>query len=123
METDKTNAQNPGNTNNQAGMPPWVMHLLTGIGTMGADFFLFIKPLQEKFDAQNNQIKEQENRITELEARLNFFISAKEKKEEVKESLSHHVRQEEKENVEDLFTIRRKPSMTGRYQKLNNVKL
>lgn len=123
METKKTNTQNKGNTESQSGMPDWVKHLLTSLGTMGVDFFFFIKPLQEKFDAQNTQLKDQEKRISELETRLNSFVTKPEKKQDLKSPYHQNERFEEKEPEEDLFTIKRKPPMTGRVQKSSYVKL
>ena len=50
-------------------IPEWLMHLLTGLGTMGANYMLWIKPIQDKMDAMNLQILNQQNRIRELEGR------------------------------------------------------
>lgn len=44
-------------------------HLLTGAGAMAGNYLLWIKPLQEKIEAMNEKIVEQEKRIKELEAK------------------------------------------------------
>ncbi len=44
-------------------------HLLTGAGAMAGNYLLWIKPLQEKIEAMNEKIAEQERRIKELEAK------------------------------------------------------
>jgi hypothetical protein len=116
METNKEN--NDSNTKSStamAGMPDWVMHLLTGLGAMGADFLLFIKPLQDKFEAQSKQIKEQETRISELEDKVESLIKKPEKKE--------HTRETVREPVDELFNVRKRTSSGARFQKPNYVKL
>jgi|GEM_PF-1360164 len=134
METKKENTEDSQKTSTaMAGMPDWVMHLLTGLGTMGADFLLFIKPLQDKFEVQSNLIKlqektiedlkdkmevqnkQQEKRITELEDKLEVLAGRSGNKEKFKQhGLEEH---------EDLFNLKRKIVGTPRLQKLNYVKL
>ena len=48
-------------------IPEWALHLLTGIGAMGGNYFLWIKPMQDKMDSLNQKLNEQEKRIMELE--------------------------------------------------------
>lgn len=48
-------------------IPDWLKHLLTGAGTLGANYLLFVKPLQEKVEAMNLAIVKQDSRIKELE--------------------------------------------------------
>ncbi len=65
------------NSNNQAGgmnVPDWVMHLLTGAGSMGGSYLLFIKPLQEKFDDMQKQITDQKETIEVLQAQIKQLI-------------------------------------------------
>lgn len=69
---NNNNSQN-NSTNSQAGgmnVPDWVMHLLTGAGSMGGSYLLFIKPLQEKFDDLQKQITEQQDTIDDLQTQL-----------------------------------------------------
>ncbi len=70
METKKENNQSPPPNNATLNIPEWVMHLLTGLGTMGAEYMLFIKPLQEKMELQTKLINEQSERIDALEELL-----------------------------------------------------
>lgn len=51
-------------------IPEWVTHLLTGLGTMGAQYMLFVKPIQEKAEQQAEQIRKMQKRIDKLEALL-----------------------------------------------------
>ena len=68
---DNTNKGNAENAN----MPEWAKLLLTGVGAMGGNYMLFIKPLQEKFDAMNLLIGKQEERIDELEEQQEKIIN------------------------------------------------
>ena len=70
MEATTQTNQNTTPNNSAANIPEWVMHLLTGLGTMGAEYMLFIKPLQEKMELQTQLIKEYGERIEELEELL-----------------------------------------------------
>lgn len=115
METDKTNTESPKSTA-MNGMPEWVMHLLTGLGAMGADFLLFIKPLQDKFEAQNTQIKQQEKRIEDLEYKLEAVSRKLEKKEQFRDNRRD-------DDDDDLFNPKRKSGSESRSQRPNYAKL
>ena len=55
-DKQKTKANNQSGQKNaqaSANSPDWFMHLLTGVGALGGNYLLFIKPLQEKFEAMN----------------------------------------------------------------------
>lgn len=85
MEPNQNNQNNSGNTSNQTGPPPnfngfdlngllnnatfleWVKPLLSGLGAVGTTYFMWIKPLQEKVDAMNIKLPEQEKQISRLE--------------------------------------------------------
>lgn len=114
-ETNQSTAPNPQLT----GIPDWVMHLLTGLGTLGAEYMMFIKPLQEKMELQNKLIKEQGERINELEEIL-------QNKRKVKFS-RHYQNEEEEDNDDDedkeLFNIKPKPFSSDKYTKQTRVKL
>jgi uncharacterized protein HemX len=58
---------------NQNTMPDWVMHLLTGAGALGGNYLLFIKPLQEKLEAMNKAIQQQDNTIKQLEEQVDLL--------------------------------------------------
>lgn len=109
METT-TQANQTTNQNPQlAGIPDWVMHLLTGLGTMGAEYMLFIKPLQEKMELQTKLINEQGERLNELEEMLQSKRTSKpsNRYQKVKDVDADD---EEEEEDNELFTIKRKPS-------------
>lgn len=75
-KTMNSNSSNQ-NSNNQAGgmnVPDWVMHLLTGAGSMGGSYLLFIKPLQEKFDDLQKLITNQNEIIEELQVQIKQLI-------------------------------------------------
>ncbi|HXB41690.1 MAG TPA: hypothetical protein VNZ49_14210 [Bacteroidia bacterium] len=85
METNKSNKAEENkttansNTQNTAGgldlngiiNDPKIMeilkHLLSGGGAMAGSYFIWIKPIQDKIDALNTKITEQDKRIKELE--------------------------------------------------------
>ena len=54
-------------------MPDWVMHLLTGAGAIGGNYMLFIKPLQEKLEAMDTAIKQQEKTIQKLQEQIDLL--------------------------------------------------
>ena len=87
METNKNNtgesknaagnnAQNPQNPlggfdintiMNDPKIMEIIKHLLSGGGAMAGSYFIWIKPLQDKIEAMNAKIAEQDKRIKELE--------------------------------------------------------
>lgn len=120
METKNEN--NTTNTTSQppAGMniPEWVMHLPTGLGTMGAEYMMFIKPLQEKMELQSRLIKEQGERIDALEDLLQTSRKTK--------RLNHSQGDDEDEDDDtdkELFQVKRKPSALPKYSKHARIKL
>ncbi len=91
METDKKNTENKtgeGQAKNSnpldgfdfskllqnEGVMELLKHLLSGGGAMAANYFLWIKPLQEKHEAMNTKITLQEKRIEELEVEQDKLI-------------------------------------------------
>jgi hypothetical protein len=104
-QTNQTTNQNP----QAAGIPDWVMHLLTGLGTMGAEYMLFIKPLQEKMELQTKLINEQGERLNELEEILQSkrIYKPSNSYQKVKDVDSGD---DDEEEDNELFTIKRKPS-------------
>lgn len=114
QKTMNSNNQN-NNTNNQSGgvnVPDWVMHLLTGAGSMGGSYLLFIKPLQEKFDDLQKQITSQNEIIEDLQIQIKQLLRKQGnkslsgiKKESSKTSYSDYIRnkkqQESDEDEED----------------------
>ncbi len=117
METTKEKNPTPplGQTNPMgANIPEWVMHLLTGLGTMGAEYMMFIKPLQEKMELQSQLIKQQGQRLEELEKLLPKHRRSKRMTGQDAE---------EDEADEELFSISRKPAPLPKYSKHARVKL
>ncbi len=118
METKQENTQpnNQGATN-PAGMniPEWVMHLLTGMGTMGAEYMLFIKPLQEKIDLQRQLLEQQNERIKRLESAL--------KSNGIKLKFRSNESDDDDEDEDtELFRVRRKPAAEPKYRKYSQIK-
>jgi hypothetical protein len=84
METDNKNEseKNKDNTPEKAGsfdlntfltnpdLVGLLKHLLTGAGALAGNYLLWIKPLQEKMEAMNEKITQQEQSIKELEAKV-----------------------------------------------------
>ena len=125
MEEDKTNtaksnsekADNTNNKNNQrakntnqsgqtnqnanSNSPDWLMHLLTGAGALGGNYILFIKPLQEKFDAMNQAILHHEKVIKDLQEQIDL-LNHKTKKAKQREDDT------DEQNEEELFTTKKK---------------
>ena len=63
------------NTNTKAkpednSMQDLIKHLLTGVGTMGGSYLLFIKPMQDKLDEMKKQIEKQADKIDDLQSKL-----------------------------------------------------
>ena len=120
METKKENNQSPLPNNATPNIPEWVMHLLTGLGTMGAEYMLFIKPLQEKMELQTKLIKEQGERIESLEELL-------QNKRKIKRPIfkQHDEQDDEDEDDNDgkLFNIKRKPFTSSKTSKPTHLRL
>jgi hypothetical protein len=95
-------------------IPELLKHLLSGAGAMAGNYFIWIKPLQEKLETLIRQSDKQENRIRELEKeqeRLKNELNAAKKREE----------NDRKEN-EEYFSFNRRGSgqgSNGRYSRVN----
>lgn len=103
QKKDQSGSQNPGfdfsglgfdKLFSNANLTELLKHLLTAAGAMGGNYFLWIKPLQEKIDDMKEQITKQDSRIKELETTL----------EKIKNELSEQNRAGKKAGNEDLFT-------------------
>jgi uncharacterized coiled-coil protein SlyX len=97
-QSEKTNQS--GQTNQNTNSPDWLMHLLTGAGALGGNYLLFIKPLQEKFEAMNQAIIYHEKVIKEMQEQIDVLHhkikKAKKKEEDIKEN-----------NEDELFATKR----------------
>ena len=90
-------------------IPEWLTHLLTGAGSMGATYFLWIKPIFDQYDAMKERVAKLENRVKELEEEQNKIILHLKKEDEQTNEFKG------KEN--DYFTFRGKNG-NGRYVKM-----
>jgi len=117
METKKESSP-PMQSTAPAGMPEWVMHLLTSLGTMGAEYMMFIKPLQEKVELQSKLIKEQGERIEDLEELLQSRRKTK------RLSYSQNDDEDEDDDTDkELFQVKRKTTALPKYSKHARLKL
>jgi len=89
-----------------------IKHLLSGGGAMAGSYFIWIKPLQDKIEAMNTKIVEQDKRIKDLEEEID---SLSEEEPEEKEAL--------KGSRKEYFNVRRKDSQGDTYRKYRNVKI
>ena len=48
------------------GVPSWLVPILSGLGSMGGSYMLWVKPLQENFKAMAEQIETLKNDIEEI---------------------------------------------------------
>ncbi len=81
-------------------IPEWALHVLTGIGAMGGNYFLWIKPMQDKMDEMNRQLTTQDNRIRELEYEMDNLIRI------IKRDYN-----EQGEKKEDFFEVNRESKL------------
>ena len=99
-QSEKTNQSGQTNQNTNSNSPDWLMHLLTGAGALGGNYLLFIKPLQEKFDAMNQAIIHHEKIIKDMQEQIDVLHhkikKAKQKEEDINEK-----------NGDELFTTKR----------------
>ncbi len=101
METNKNNNENKNastSSQNQAGgfdlnnlisdakILEILKHLLSGGGAMAGSYFIWIKPLQDKIDALNIKVTEQDKKIKELEDTVED-LTEKEEEEKVQKNL------------------------------------
>ena len=115
MEATTQTNQNTTPNNSAANIPEWVMHLLTGLGTMGAEYMLFIKPLQEKMELQTQLIKEYGERIEELEELLQSPRKTK--------RVSRTTQEDEDDDENELFSIKRKPVLHSKANRPTHLRL
>ena len=103
---------------NTNGMPDWVMHLLTGAGSVGANYLLFVKPLQDKFEAMNKAI---ENLIVETKELKEQLKSIKQKQIQGNEEEAKYNKEKQLQEAE-LFNLRNNKSnsnLNGAYRKVH----
>jgi hypothetical protein len=122
QNTKTTNQSSQTNAQANANAPDWLMHLLTGAGALGGNYLLFIKPLQEKFDAMKQAILLQEKNIEKLQEQLDLLNHKLKKtrshQNEDEQYFEEDSGQEIKQKSDDLFTMKmkhqkNKPSFTN----------
>lgn len=59
-----------------------IKHLLAGGAAMAGNYFMWIKPMQEKMEAMNTKITDQDKRIKELEKEVEFISSERDEESE-----------------------------------------
>lgn len=64
-----------------------IKHLLAGGAAMAGNYFMWIKPMQEKMEAMNTKITEQDKRIKELEKEIEFISNERDEESENREDL------------------------------------
>lgn len=102
METNKNNNENKNastSSQNQMGgfdlnnliNDPKILeilkHLLSGGGAMAGSYFIWIKPLQDKIEALNIKVTEQDKKIKELEDTIEDLTEEAEEEEKVQKKL------------------------------------
>ncbi len=85
-------------------IPDWLKHILTGAGSLGANYFLFIKPLQDKMDTMQKEITSQKDKIKDLENEHDRFIL----------QLNNEAKEKRKQSEDDLFTTKRNNTGQGK---------
>lgn len=126
METNKKNTENTEDKSKSAnpldgfdfsklmqndGLMELLKHLLSGGGAMAANYFLWIKPLQEKNEALSTKIALQEKRITDLEDEQDRLLEQLKEKNENPSSL--------KGQRSDYFDVKRGTRNKGSFNSKN----
>ena len=136
METDK-NQKDAGTKNSQTNPPPnftgfdlngllnnasfmeWVKPLISGAGAMAGTYFMWIKPMQEKIEAMNLKIIEQEKQMTKLENEIYELENAINKSAAKTDNNNDNL----KEKKEDYFEIKNRGERSGNFKKRRNLHL
>lgn len=93
------------------GLMELLKHLLSGGGAMAANYFLWIKPLQEKNEALATKIALQEKRINDLEDEQDRML------EELKEKREGY--DNSKVRRSDYFDLKKSSGNSGNFQRKN----
>lgn len=84
------------------GLMEILKHLLSGAGAMAGNYFIWIKPLQDKMEAMSAKIDDQEIRIKELEAGQQVLIAEIKKTKSPTESNTPEKRHKSKHEYFEL---------------------
>lgn len=136
METEK-NKQDAGNASGQTNPPPnfngfdlnglfnnasfieWIKPLLSGAGAMTGTYFMWIKPMQEKIDAMNSKITDQEKHIKNLEGEIDELENMSNRPSRKAENSTENL----KGTKEDYFEIKNRGERSGSFRKRRNLHL
>jgi len=110
--------------NDSKGIPSWLTPLLSGLGSMGGSYMLWVKPLQDNFKAMAEQIETLKDEIREIkhkqkEVDRNFSNKLKLAMEGLESETSKRFDDTEEEDDEDELII---PSKKEKYIKPTKVK-
>ncbi|MBA3681044.1 MAG: hypothetical protein H0W73_07735 [Bacteroidetes bacterium] len=96
-------------------IPDWLKHLLSGAGSLGAAYILFIKPMHEKMEIMQSQIAKQKDKIKDLQR----------DHERILLQLNNELNKKSKHRDEELFTTKSGNSEQGKspYNNSNHVHL
>jgi preprotein translocase subunit YajC len=111
--------------NDSKGIPSWLTPLLSGLGSMGGSYMLWVKPLQDNFKAMAEQIETLKDEIREIkhkqkEVDRNFGNKLKIAIEGIASETSKRfdVSEEDDENEDELII----PSKKEKYIKPTKAK-
>lgn len=104
--------------NDSKGIPSWLTPLLSGLGSMGGSYMLWVKPLQDNFKAMAEQIETLKDEIKEIkhkqkEVDKNFSNKLKLAMEGLNSETSKRFDDNEEEDEDELIL----PSKKEKYVK------
>ena len=90
----------------EKGIPDWLMPILSGLGSMGGSYMLWVKPLQDNFKAMAEQIEDLKDDISEIkqkqkEVDRNFYGKLDEALKGIKASKRFDTTEEDDETDEE----------------------
>jgi hypothetical protein len=109
----------------EKGMPDWLMPILSGLGSMGGSYMLWVKPLQDNFKAMAEQIEDLKDDIREIkqkqkEVDRNFSGKLEDALKGIKASKRFDTKEEEEtEDDEDELIL---PAKKGKHIRQKKTK-
>lgn len=90
------------------GIPSWLVPILSGLGSMGGSYMLWVKPLQDNFKAMAEQIEDLKDDIREIkqkqkEVDRNFSGKLEEALKGIKASKRFDTKEEEEDDEDELI--------------------
>ena len=94
----------------EKGMPDWLMPILSGLGSMGGSYMLWVKPLQDNFKAMAEQIENLKDDIAEIkqkqkEVDRNFYGKLDEALKGIKSSKRFDAKEEKEEESDEELIV------------------